>query len=172
MNVPLPRYNFTVIQTLCERYRANVFNDIAAEIFPDVREELDKAIRDLATAQGVPSRKARKLSDNAWKWDHAADRRTREGSQEPYRGRPEVYDRDVVWAFSDAIAHACGQPRITWTRRIDDNKSTGEQLDVLVAAVQWATCSAWESAAEPGTEAPDVRAEGLIGIIKRRTETD
>lgn len=96
----------------------------------------------------------------------------RESSAEPYKGRPEIYDRDVVWAFHDATARASGQPHITWTRRIDDNKSIGVTLGVLVAAVRWAMCVAWQCSAEPGTEPPEVRAEGLIRIIKRRRMTD
>jgi hypothetical protein len=168
----LPPYSFNILETLCERYRADAFNDNAAETFPVERNILDKAIGDLATAQGVPIRKARRLSDNAWKWDLAADRRARGGSAQPCKGRPEVYDRDVVWSFHDAIARAIGQPQITWTRRIDDNKSIGATLDVLVAAVRWAMCVAWQCSAKPGTKFPEVRAEGLIGIIKHHRRTD
>jgi hypothetical protein len=64
---PLPPYNFTVLLTLSERYRADAFNDDAAEVFPVQRDILDKAIRGLATAQDLSARKARRLSDNAWK---------------------------------------------------------------------------------------------------------
>jgi hypothetical protein len=138
----LPPYNFNVLQTLCDRYRADAFNDNAAEAFPVERKILDKAIRHLATARGISARKARRLSDNAWRWDLAADRRARVGSAQPYKGRPEIYDREVVWAFHDVIARASGQTHITWTRRIDDNKSIGANLDLLVAAVQWAMCVA------------------------------
>jgi hypothetical protein len=169
---PLPPYNFTVLQTLCDRHRADAFNDDAAGAFPAERKILNKTIRDLATARGISARTARRLSDNAWKWDRAAERRVREGSAAPYKGRPEIYDRDVVWAFHDAIARASGQPHITWTRGIDDNKSKSANLDVLVAAVEWAMCVAWQCSAKPGTEFPNVTAEGLIGIIKRRRRTD
>ena len=172
LHAPLPPYNFTVLQTLSERYRADAFNDIAAEIFPVERKILDKAICHRATARGVSARKARRLSDNAWKWDRAADRRMREGSSQPYRGRPEIYDPGVVCSFHDKIAGAIGQPHITWTRRIDDAKSIGATLDVLVAAVGWAMCVAWQCSAKPGTEFPEVRAEGLIKIIKRHRRTD
>ena len=166
MGAPLPPYNFTVIQTLCERYRANAFNDSAAEMFPDVREEFGNAIRDFATARGTSARKARKLAGNAWKWDHAVDRRVWEGSATPYKGRPEVYDREVVRAFADAIARAIGRSHVSWTRGTNDNKSSGAILAVFVAAVQWAICVAWQCSAPPDSELTEVKAEGLLGIIK------
>ena len=171
MNAPLPN-NFTVMQTLCERYRADAFNDSAAETFPGIREAFDNAIQEFATVRGTSARKARRLVDNAWKWDHAADRRVREGSTAPYKGRPEVYDRDVVWAFADAIARTAGRERfatghhgdVTFTEKDDKG---GPMLRVLVASIQWATIAAWQGAAPPGTAPPTVKPEGILTVLKR-----
>jgi hypothetical protein len=172
MSAPLPPYNLGVIQTLCERYRATAFNDSAAERFSDIRNDFDNAIRDFATARGTSARKARRLADNAWKWDQAADRRVREGAPEPYRGRPEVYDRNVVWAFADAIARAAGRERFATGHHGDvtitekDNKG-GPMFRVLVASIQWALIAAWEAAAQPGTAQPTVKPEGILTVLKR-----
>jgi hypothetical protein len=172
MNAPLPPYNFTVIQTLCERYRANAFNDSAAEAFPGSREAFDNALREFATARGISARKARRLIDNAWKSDHAADRRVREGSAAPYKGRPEVYDRDVVWAFADAIARTAGREHFATGHHGDvtitekDDKG-GPMFRVLVASIQWAMIAAWQGAAPPGTVRPTVKPEGILTALKR-----
>jgi hypothetical protein len=171
MNSPLPPYNFTVIQTLCERHRADDFNERAAGAFPAVRKKM-KAIRDLATAQGASARKARKLEDNAWKWDHAADRRVREGSAAPHKGRPEVYDRAVVWAFADAIARAAGREGFATGHHGDvtiteKDEKGGPMFRVLVASVRWAMMAAWQVNAPPGTKRPTVKPEGILTVIKR-----
>jgi hypothetical protein len=172
MNAPLPPYNFTVIQTLCERYRADEFNDSAAETFPGSREAFENALREFATARGTSARKSRRLVDNAWKWDHAADRRAREGSTAPYKGRPEVYDRDVVWAFADAIARTAGRERIATGHHGDvtiteKNDKGGPMFRVLVASIQWAMIAAWQGAAPPGTARPTVKPEGILTTLKR-----
>jgi hypothetical protein len=172
MDTPLPPHNFTVIQTLCERHCADRFNDGAAETATDIREEFDNAIREFATARGTSARKARRLADNAWKWDHAADRRVREGSAAPHRGRPEVYDRDVVWAFADAITRAAGRERFATGHHGDvtitekDDKG-GAMFRVLIASVQWAMIAAWQTSAPPGTAQPTVKPEGILTVLKR-----
>jgi hypothetical protein len=178
MDLPLPPYNFTVLQTLCNHERDKVCNRDAVERFPDVKQEFDRAIRDLTLARmsrvypiviGYKAfRRLRNLVDRAWKWDSAADRRAREGSATPYMGRPELYDPDVVWAFADAVARASGRLHVSWTRRIDDNKSVGVILDVFVASVQWALCAAWLCSAPFGQDFPKVRAEGLLGVLRRQ----
>jgi len=88
----------------------------------------------------------------------------------PYRGQPEVYDREVVLAFESVIARAIGRSHVSWTRGTDnnDNKSSGPILDVLVAAVQWAMCVAWQCFAPWGTNPPTVKAEGLLGILRKK----
>lgn len=181
MRTPLPRYNFTVLQALCEHHRAKVFNQDAAEMFPHARKEFGCAIKDFAAAiEGeMPNRRARKLADNAWKWDHAADRRVRQGSAQPYKGRPEIYDRDAVWAFADSIARAAGHERFRLGRHGDvtitekDDKG-GPMFRVLVASVRWAMIAAWQTTAPPGTARPAVKPEGILTVIKRgrNEETD
>jgi hypothetical protein len=177
MNAPIPPYNFTVIQTLCERYRADSFNGSAAETFTGIREEFDNAIRDIATARGTSARRARTLADNAWKWDHAADRRVRAGSAKPYKGRPEVYDRDVVRAFADAIVLAVGSERfavghhgdVTITEKDDQG---GPMFRVLIASVQWVMTAAWQATAPLGTAQPIVKPEGILSLLKRSRLTN
>ena len=168
MDTLLPPYNFTVLQTLCEHERDKVLNRDAVERFPDVKQEFDSAIRDLTVAiEGKAStRRLRKLVGHAWKWDGAADRRAREGSASPYRGRPELCDPKVVWAFADAVARTSGRSHVSWTRRTDDNKSVGVILDVFVAAVQWAICAAWLCSAPFGKDFTKVKAEGLLGVLR------
>jgi hypothetical protein len=53
IHAPLPPHDLTVIQTLYDHYRADVFNADAAEARPNAREKLDKAVRDLAVARGA-----------------------------------------------------------------------------------------------------------------------
>ena len=179
MHVKVPPHDFTVIQALCERERQNVFNEMADTKFPTLRKEFDKAIQDFLDSGngGTSGRNARKIARNAWKADPGADRRIRETEhlsadkwRSPYRGRPELYDPGVIHAFKDAITEAAGR-KFTWTRTIHDNKSTGPMLNVLVAAVHWAMCIAWQISAPPGSEPPHanaVKAEGLLKFIKAK----
>jgi hypothetical protein len=51
MDAPLPPYNFTVLQTLCEHERDKVRNRDAVKRLPKVKQEFDRAIRDLTLAR-------------------------------------------------------------------------------------------------------------------------
>lgn len=175
MHVKVPPHDFTVIQALCERERQNVFSEMADTKFPVVRNEFDKTIQGFLNAgeSRTPARKSHWIARNAWKEDPGADRRIREMKllppdewRSPYRGRPELYDPGVICAFEGAIARAAGRNYVAWTRSIEDNKSRGAMLDVLVAAVRWAMCIAWQSSAPPGRNPPEVKAEGLLKIVK------
>jgi hypothetical protein len=174
MHVKVPPHDFTVCQTLFEREGQNAFNSAAANEFPILHQEFEQAIRDYMVAREgrAPARQLRKIARNAWRQDTGADRRIREMEHKspdqwrsPYRGRPELYDRGVVHAFEGAVARAIGRSHISWTRT-EDNKSDSAMLDVLVAAVQWAMCVAWQFAGQPGSKPVKVKAEGLLGIIK------
>jgi len=163
MHMELPSRGLTVFQALYTRDRQGAFNREASDEFPALHREFDAATREFMTSWdgSAPPRKARRLARNAWKEDAAADRRAREMERRvqgqpqgrlgsPFRDRPEVYDRDVVIAFVDVIARAAKRPKVSWTRRVDNNKSEGEMLDVVVAAVECAMCSARLAAgAEP-----------------------
>ena len=174
----VPPHDFTVFQALCERECQDVFNQSAAGEFPEIREKFEDGIRDRVRARegiGVPARRIHQIARNAWKQDPGADRRTREMEQEspdqfrsPYRARPEQYDPQVVLAFENSVASAIGRPRVSWTRGTEDNKSSGVMLDVLVAAVQWAMCVAWQWSAPPESSPPKVKAEGILGIVKAK----
>jgi hypothetical protein len=177
MDVEVPPYGLTVIQTLCERERQNAFNQAASNGFPTIRREFEYAIQDFMIARDchAPARQVHKIARNAWKEDPGADRRIREMEHQspdqfspPYRGRPELYDRGVVLAFESAVARAFGRSRVSWTRGTKDNTNTshGVMLDVFVAAVRWAMCIAWQSSAPPGSKPPKVKAEGLLRIVK------
>ena len=177
MHERVPPYGLTVVQVLCDRQRGATFNQTDDEVpqyFKDAIQDF-KIARDGRTS----ARKVRKTALNAWREDPGADRRASEMEhlspdqrQSPYRGRPELYDRRVVLAFEVAIARAFGRPRITWTRGgqtndAQDNKTRGEMLDVLVAAVEWAMCVAWQ-AGRPGSKPPKVKAEGILRIVKAK----
>ena len=184
MRVDVPPHSLTVLQTLCEKERQNVFNQCAAGEFPEIREEFEDGVRDFVRARegvGAPARRMHQLARSAWKQDPGADRRIREMEhsspdqfRSPYRGQPELYDRGVVLAFEIAITGATGKTRFSWTRGTEDNKSSGVMLDVLVAAVQWAMCVAWQCSAPPGTNPPKVKGEGILEIVKakRKNSTD
>jgi hypothetical protein len=169
----------TVLQVLYERQTATASNqtdDKPPEYFVDAIQDF-MIVRDGRT----PTRKVRQTARNAWRDDPGADRRIREEPpspggdfRSPYRSRPEKYDPDVVLTFADGIARAIGRPRITWTRGkgeldhrdIPDHASRGVVLDVLVAAVEWAMCIAWQHAGPPGAKPPKVKAEGILRIVK------
>jgi hypothetical protein len=171
----------TVLQVLCERERGRVFNqadDKPPLYFVDAIQDF------MITHDGrTPTRKVRKTARNAWRDDPGANRRIRErepasqgeGFQSPFLGRPEKYDSDVVLAFADAIARSIGRPRISWTRGtgtpdhrgIPNHASRGVVLDVLVAAVEWAMCVAWQCSAPSGSKPPTVKAEGILRILKK-----
>jgi hypothetical protein len=177
MNVQLPLHNFTVLQTLCEHERAKTYNQSAADAFPDARKEVDRAINDLATLiePDLPPRKRRKLAANFWKWDHAADRRARQGSRVPFKGRPEAYVPEVVRAFADAITCTADRSDFATGHHGDvalSDDDGGPMFKVLVAAVRWAMTTAWQVAASPGAACPIVKPEGILTVIKRGRATD
>jgi hypothetical protein len=142
----------TVLQVLCERERARVFNQTEDTPPPYFRD----AIQDLMIARDgrTPARKVRKTARNAWREDPGADRRVREMERQPaakfrppYRGRPEIYDPGVVWAFADAIARAAGREHFSAGHHGDEaitdkNQKGGPMLRVLVASVRWAMTNA------------------------------
>jgi hypothetical protein len=174
MHAPLQPHDLTVFQTLYDRERAKVFNQDAAKAFPGVKEDFDDEIRDivLEIEAKEAARRVRRLVDHAWKWDHAADRRAREGSATPFKGRPEVYDPGVVWAFAYAIANAAGRERFVTGHHgdvtiTDKDDGGGPMFRVLVASVQWAMRAAWQAAAPPGTLPPAVKPEGILMLLRR-----
>jgi hypothetical protein len=179
MNITLPPYGLTVIQTLFERERAKAFNQCGAEQFPTVRKDFGNAIQDFVVVRDgrTPARTTRKIADRAWKWDHAADRRvlragSRNDTSTAYKGRPETYPPDLVWAFADAIARAAGRKRFSTGHHgdvaiTDKNKGGGPMLRVLVAAMRWAMMTAWQMAAPPRTPPPAVSPEGILSLVKR-----
>jgi hypothetical protein len=178
--VPAKGGGLTVLQALCERERATVFNQTNDEPPPFFVE----AIQDFMIVRNgrTSTRSVRKTARNAWRDDPGADRRIREREplspgeafRSPYLGQPEKYDPGVILAFARAIARASGRPRIFWTcgkgkpndRGIPDHANRGVMLDVLVAAVEWAMCVAWKCAAPSGSKPPKVKAEGILRIIK------
>jgi hypothetical protein len=169
----------TVLQVLYERQTTTAFNQTDDEppaYFVD-------AIQDFMIARNgkTPTRKVHSTARNAWRDDPGADSRIREealspseGFHSPYRGRPEKYNPEVVLAFADAIGRAIGRSQISWTRGkgnldhrdIPDHASRGVVLDVLVAAVEWAMCVAWQHAGPSGSKPPNVKAEGILRIVK------
>ena len=171
LHVRLPPYGDTVIDTLYERERAKSFNQNAAEVFPlERRKFTDNLVA--VMEPGATARKIRNLIEKAWKWDPAADRRAWEGSERPFRGRPEVYDRGVVWAFADAIARAAGRAHFAIGHHGDEtitknSNKGGPMFRVLVASINWAMIAAWLSASPPGTPAPQANPEGILTVIKR-----
>lgn len=181
MRLPVQPHGLTVFQTLYDREREKVFNDNAAKNNPKIREEFGYAIQDYVTVReghAPASRRTRKLADNAWKQDSAADRRIRENQQRsqwqsPYKGRPEVYDRDVVQKFADTIVGASAQKKFsighhgdkTITAKTNDG---GPMFCVLVASIQWAMIAAWQAAAPFGVAPPRVKPEGILTVLKRR----
>jgi hypothetical protein len=177
MHVPLPPSNLTVMQTLGERVRDKVFNQSAAEACPTVWKEFGEAIQDFVIYREgkTPARVVRKIAANAWKQDPAADRRVQNAGPQgdvstAYKGRPEIYDPSVVWAFADTIARAAGCEHFSIGHHGDatiTDEGGGPMLRVLVAAVRWAMTAAWLGAAPPGTAPPMVKPEGILTLIKR-----
>jgi hypothetical protein len=179
MRMRVGSQNQTVLEVLSEREWAKAFNTSAALWVNATRESFRDAISDFleSNESPIPTRQKRKVADNAWKWDAAADRRERAGSVAPYRGRPETYDPNVLLAFADSIAGVAGCPRFTTGRHgettlSDDNKGDAP-FETFVAAVRWAMVAAWLSAAPPGTPPPTVKREGVLTAFKRiRRSTD
>jgi hypothetical protein len=173
----------TALQVLCERERATAFNQTEGE----PPSYFVNAIQDsvIALDGKTPTRKVRNTARNAWKDDPRADRRIRERDRiqerepfspndtfrSPYRGRPETYPADVVWAFANAITRAAGREQFSVGHHgdaavIDENKG-GPMLRVLVAAVRWGMMTAWLASAPEGSSPPVVRPEGILSLIKR-----
>jgi hypothetical protein len=123
----------------------------------------------------TPRRKAGQIARNAWKEDPGADRRARALKPSAanknkilsaHRGRPDLYDPHVVWAFADSIAAAAGRKKFSLghhgDKAIIDEQMAGPMLRVLVAAVRWAMTTA-----EPGAAPRLVKTEGILTLIKR-----
>jgi hypothetical protein len=180
MHTQIPPRGLTVFQVLWEQERQGAFNKEAADEFPDVKRQTEVAIRDFSARNGRgTARKAHQLARSAWKEDAAADRRAISRARRiqgqpqgplgsPFRDRPEVYDPDVVIAFADAIARAATRPKFSWTRRVDNNKSEGEMLDVLVASIQWAMSSVHIAAGSMLSRPVRVTAGGLLSSLRAR----
>jgi hypothetical protein len=177
MHVPLPPHKSTVMQILFDRVRDKVFNQSASEAFPADRRGFGEAIQDFVIfrAGKTPARVVRKIGANAWKQDPVADRRVRHTAAQGdistvYKGRPEKYPPEVVWAFADAIARAVNCEHFSIGHHGDATISDegGEPMfRVLVASVRWAMAAAWLGAAPPGTAPPIVKPEGILAVIKR-----
>ena len=176
--VPAKPGGLTVLQVLCERERAKAFNQTDDEPPPYFVE----AIQDFMITHdgGTPSRrKVRKTARNAWRENPGADRRVREMERQPptkfrsrYRGRPEIYDPGVVWAFADAITRAAGREHFSTGHHGDEaitdkNQKGGPMFRLLVATIQWAMTVAWAGGSPSGTEPPKVKPEGVLTVIKR-----
>jgi hypothetical protein len=119
MRTQLPSHGLTVFQVLYERERQDAFNKEAVDEFPEFNREFKADIRDFMIARDgrAAARKVHQLAGNVWREDAAADRRAREKERStlqkdqpqrsfrsPFRAQPELYDREVVSAFADAIA--------------------------------------------------------------------
>jgi hypothetical protein len=183
LHLPVQPHGLAVLQVLQDREREKVFNRLAAKTSPEIRQEFEHAIQDHVTGRAgrVPARRTRKIADNSWKQDPAADRRIRERKDQPprpwhspYRGQPEIYDPEVVLVFADAIRRIAGRQKFSVGHHgdqaiTDKNKGGSPMLRVLVASVQWAMIAAWQTAAPPGTPPGTVKPEGILTVIKRRS---
>ena len=171
MNRSVGRHGPTVLQRLYLE-RAGSHRDAAPEFF-------ENGIRDFLICKHQTSiRKTRQIARNAWNENPGADRRVRalEHSSanknkilSAHRGRPDLYDPLVVWAFADSIAEAARRkfsPGHHGDNAITDERMAGPMLAVLVAAVRWAM-----TIAEPGA-AQLVKTEGILTLIKRGRPTD
>ena len=143
---------------------------------PDPMPEFfESEVRDfLIRNHQTPRRKARQIARNAWREDSGADRRVRALKPSAanknkilsaHRGRPDLYDPHVVWAFADSIAEATGRKFSVGhhgDKAITDERTAGPMLAVLIAAVRWAM------AMSPVITPPLVKTEGILTLIKRR----
>jgi hypothetical protein len=175
LHKPIPPHGFTVMQALGDQIRARVFNENSQEVFHELQSQFVEAITEEVTHRGgQPRRKARRIAENAWSWNEAADRRTRAAHKSPYRGRPEVYNPEVVKAVADAIAHSVGEERFRWyhgekTTAITNSAQASRMVDLVCCAVEWVTFVAWQLSAPPGTTAPKLRPEGILSILRKVT---
>jgi len=182
MRILLPQHNSTVVQTLFDRVRDEVFNQSAAEAFPTFRKGFGEAIQDFVIFREgkTPTRVVRKVAANAWKQDPVADRRIRNAAPQDdistlYKGRPEKYPPEVVWAFADAIARAVDREHFSIGHHGDAtiaDEGGGAMLRVLVASVRWAMTAAWLGAASAGYRTTDGQARGHPHPYKTRSLTN
>jgi hypothetical protein len=175
MNRSVGRHGLTVLQMLCLEPTKN-----QPELVP---EFFQNEIGDFLTRNyQTPRRKARQIARNAWKEDPGADCRVRAAlvsARAPvsaneilsaHRGRPDLYEPLVVWAFADSIAEATGRKFSVGRhgdKTITDERMAGPMLAVLVAAVRWAMAMR-----SPGITPPLVKTEGILTLIKRGRPTD
>ena len=167
MNRPVGRHGLTVCQRL-------YLEPIKSRPEP-VPEFFENEVRNyLIRNHQTPRRKARQIARNAWREDSGADRRVRALKPSAanknkilsaHRGRPDLYDPHVVWAFADSIAEATGRKFSVGhhgDKAITDERMAGPMLAVLIAAVRWAM------AMSPVITPPLVKTEGILTLIKRR----
>jgi hypothetical protein len=165
----------TVQQALWDHYRQKDFN----ETFDEAPLWFEDAVQDFSIVlEGpLPTRLTRKIARNAWKEDRSADRRLREienptpdDIRSINRGRPELYDRDVVWAFADRIAQVAGRSKFSAGHHpevtITDTDPGSPMLHVLVAAMRWAMTLMWAGGAS-STAPPTVKPEGILNVLRR-----
>jgi len=175
MSHSVGRRGLNVIQMLYELERVKSQPHVVPELFEN--EICDFLIRNYQT----PKRKARQIASNAWKENPGADRRVHTLTKRilanktkilsAHRGRPDLYDPHIVWAFADSIAAAAGRKKFSLghhgDKAIINEQMAGPMLRVLVAAVRWATTIAWIGASERGLAPPLVKTEGILTLIKR-----
>ena len=170
MNRPVGRHGLTVCQRL-------YLEPIKRKSDP-MPEFFENEVRDyLIRKHQTPRRRAHQIARNAWEEDPGADRRVRALKPSAanknkilsaHRGRPDLYDPHVVWAFADSIAEAAGRKFSVGhhgDNAITDERMAGPMLAVLVAAVRWALTMAQ-------IDMPLVKTEGILALIKRGRPTD
>lgn len=152
-----------------------LLNCNAAPNFSGVRKEHQFAIIEFLrrtnsslTRQGMSA-----LARTVWRLERGRQRRALKAqSAFEMKGRPPLWDPDVVFAFEQKVASAFGRERVTFTRLADNHQSghpgsaDGPVLRVLQAAIHWAMTRVWSGNAPHLAPPPVPKLNALADFLK------
>jgi hypothetical protein len=178
LNVRIPPFGMTVIETLCHRERDKAFARLLDEPgLSGLASRGQKEIRDFLQDIGTPARKRKQIATNTFSVEPGKYRRLRRevgSAEEPHpnpspakllstaKGRPEEFDAQVVWVFMQTIARAAGLGQF----EPGDRDGNGAMFKVLLRAMEWGLAIASLGSRGSSRPRPKLNSQSLQIMIR------